>query len=265
MKTIPKGLVIVALLSGPVAANAQTAIQSGTSALVTFRNCVAGVTACDSIGTIQSEQFGGNPGDLSASASETYANYGSAATSVALSGVDGAPILHAIASSDTGARVNTNSIALQLYTYTGAVATTDTFGGTLTYSQTLTANNYPVGAGVSASIQVFTLPTSSFNAGVTSQDNYSALFDPSTQPGYALLGSATYTDPNTNLSGTGMVGVPIKLQPGESVFVWALLLTPAPNGSVVDASDTFVTQWADSTNLTPADVAPVPLPAAAWL
>jgi hypothetical protein len=181
---------------------------------------------------------------------------------VTLSGVIGAPILRASATSDAGARVNTNSYALQEYTYTGTLPTTRIFGGTLTCSQTIAPGGpypFPGGAGVYAFIDVFTLPAG-FEAGVTAEDNVLALIDPSTQAGFADLGSALFSDQNNSTAnGMGDLGVSVTLVPGQSVFVYVILQTPAPNGSVVDASHTLVTQWNDSTNLTPANVA-VPEP-----
>ena len=93
-------------------------ISAGTAEYVTFRDCIAGTTACDDVSPIVSGLFGGSPGAASSSASETFAGYGSASGSVSLSGDIGAPILHASASSEAGKRSNTNSIALQSYTYT---------------------------------------------------------------------------------------------------------------------------------------------------
>jgi hypothetical protein len=58
----------------------------------------------------------------------------------------------------------------------------------------------------------------------------------------------------------GSLGVTVTLDPGDSVFVWALLQTPAANGGVTNASNTLITQWNDSTNLIPANIA-VPEPA----
>jgi hypothetical protein len=75
------------------------------------------------------------------------------------------------------------------------------------------------------------------------------------------LGSASFNDSNTNANGTANFSTSaITLNPGDSVFVLALVQTPAMDGGVIDASHTFVTQWDDSTNLTPANVA-VPEPA----
>ncbi len=251
---------LLATLLAPLAASA-TAISFGTVEYTTVRSCIAGATtACDAVSSIIASDLGGNPGDAVSVAAVSLAGYGSAAGSVALSGTVGAPILHASASSLAGARTNTNSVALQSYTYTGATATTRTFGGTLTYSQTMTGV-YPTGpgGGVHAAIDVFTLPTATADVGSTQLDYFNAMFDPASYfAGLVDLGSAVFDDTGTNLSGAGSLGVTVTLNPGQTVWVWALLQTPAPNGSVVDASHTLVTAWDDSSALSPAVAVPEP-------
>ena len=69
-----------------------------------------------------------------------------------------------------------------------------------------------------------------------------------------------FFDTFSNASGTANFGTTVTLNPGESVFVWALIQTIAVNGSSINASDTFVTQWNDSSNLTPANVAAISEP-----
>jgi hypothetical protein len=253
-------LAAVGLLAQPMAASA-VLISYGTSEGVTARDCIVGASGCDDVSPIVGEQFGGSPGAAASTASITFPGYGTVTGSVSLSGTIGAPILTASATSDPGTRTNTNSIALQSYTYNGVDPTTRTFGGTVTYSQTLTGI-FPsdVGTGITASIDVFTLTTSAVEVGSTAESNFNALIDPFGFPGYFDLGNAQYIDPNSTASGIGTVGVTLTLTPGETVWVWALLQTPAPNGSTVDASHTFITGWDNTANLTPAIVA-IPEPA----
>jgi hypothetical protein len=201
----------------------------------------------------------GLPGSLTASSSVPDTSpFGSGDGSVSLSGTIGAPILSASAVSDTGARVNTNALALQQYTYTGLSTSTRTFEATFDYTQTLPGGPYLVMNGVTASIEIFTLP-GGFEAGTTAQSNADALFNPSTQAGFTLLSSATFSDVNTNLSGVGTLAATATLNPGESFFVWVILQTPALNGGVINVG-TLNTQWNDSANLVPANIAAVPEP-----
>jgi hypothetical protein len=64
---------------------------------------------------------------------------------------------------------------------------------------------------------------------------------------------------NTNLSGVGTLAATATLNPGESFFVWVILQTPALNGGVINVG-TLNTQWNDSANLVPANIAAVPEP-----
>ena len=253
------------LLAAPLLAQA-VEITAGTSEYVTFRDCIAGTTACDNISPIVSGQYGGNPGAYASAASENHAGYGSASGSVSFSGTIGAPVLHASASSDLGKRANTNSVALQSYTYTGSAPTTRTFGGTLTYNQSLTGV-YPDSAatGVYAMIDAFTLTASAIDAGSDAVSNFNALFgEPFTGDpayGYVDLAQNTFSDDSSTAAGSGSLGVTLSLTPGETIWLYVVLQTPAVNGSVIDASHTLVTGWDVTTDLTPAAVSqPVPEP-----
>lgn len=238
-------------------------INFGTAEAITFRNCVAGVSGCDdAVSPPVLIVYGGSPGAASSSASSTLAGYGTATGSVALSGTIGAPILAGSATSSVGTRQNTNSVALQSYTYTGVGPTTRTFGGTLTYSQTSTGT-YPfdVGGGINAQIILFELPASMVEVGATPASNFETLFNVELLPGFSELGSDSYQDLTSTASGTGVLGVTITLDPGDTVWVWAILQTPAVNGSVINASDTFITGWDNIADLRPAVVAAIPEPA----
>lgn len=248
------------LLVAPLAAQA-VEITAGTAEYVTFRDCIAGTTACDGVSPIVFGQYGGSPGTWSSAANVNYAGYGSAAGSVSFSGAIGAPVLHANASSLAGKRTNTNSVALQSYTYTGSTPTTRTFGGTLTYNQFETGN-YPNNAGVLATIDAFTLAAAAIDVGSTADSNFFALFDADYSAyGYADVASASYLDTASNPTGSGSFSVTVNLAPGETIWLEVLLQTPAANGSTVDASHTLVTGWDVTTDLTPAAISqPVPEP-----
>jgi len=259
MNTTSRGLLLVGLLSGSVAAQAQF-VSSGTSSEATARNCVAGASGCDSISPIVQYAMDGTPGQAASAANLALPGYGQVTASAALSGVIGAPILTATASSIAGTREGASAFALQSYTYTGTTSTTDTFGGTVNYSQTINGS-YPsatTGGGTFIGIEAFTLaPGALFNAGVTVVDNNAALADAFndntpvdggiTQTGFTLLGSNGSVDAATNLAGTLSTGVSVTLNPGETVWVLAYLQSIAPNGSTVDP--VFKTQWSDSANL----------------
>lgn len=249
-------------LLGASAAHAAL-VQSGTSVYTTFRNCTTtGTTACDGLSSVVIGSIGGNPGDSSASASQSSASYGSASGSVALSGTAGAPIFSGDAISLANTRVSTNEAALQRYTYTGAAATTRTFGGSLSYTQTVPAANaaFPgiANSGVHVNMQVFTLGGDYLDVGTTSAHNFNALSGGfMAAAGYVELGNDTFADLGTHAGGTGALGITVTLNPGDSVWIWAYLQTPAANGAVVSAYS-LATGWDNSNDLTPANSVPEP-------
>lgn len=265
--TIGGGLVLLVatLAAGGVQA---AAVDYGTAEYVTVRSCFAHETSeCDGLSDVIQGAYGGAPGAGSSFASTVLEGYGSAQGAVSLSGVVGAPILHALAVADTGARTSTNSVALQRYTYTGTEPTTRTFGGTLTYKQT-TSGLYPRGAGggVTALIEVFTSTSATIEVGETAQSNFEALSGPFGLPGYESLGDDVFDDFTSNPAGHGQLSVTVSLDPGDSVWVWVYLQTPAVNGSTIDAWHTLVTGWDEPANFVPSMVAPpVPEPASALL
>lgn len=233
-------------------------VSSSTAVAVGFHVCIPGATACSVIGPQLGAVYGGTPGGASATVTASHAGVGEGSSFVSLTGVDGAPIVHAMASSDTGARVNTTAFALQSYTYTGTVPTTRTFGGTLTFSQIITGDYPgPNGNGIYAAIDVFELSTGAVDVGSSTASNFSALASAESMPGYVDLANDSYTSALT-MSGVGTLSAPVVLLPGETVWIEAIVQTPAPNGAVIDASHTFVTGWDDASNLVAASSVPEP-------
>ena len=234
------------------------AISAGTAEYVTVRTCtVAGVSGCDSLSSVQFGMYGGMPGDTTSAASLSVTGFGSANGSVSLSGIVGAPVLRADANSQAGKRLNTNSVALQRYTYNGPAPTTRVFQGDLSYSQLVTGT-YPVGVGggINAILEVFTLPTETIDIDNNEIANFEMLFfGYSRLIGYSSLGISNYRDSTSTLTGNGTLSVVVNLNPGDAVWVKALVQTPAVNGGWVDSSHTFVTSWDNSSGLTPAAVA----------
>ena len=258
---------VAGLLVAPVAQAID--IGAGTAEYVTVRDCnVPGVSGCDGISGVLFGQYGGLPGDAMSSASVSVPGYGSANGSVSLSGVVGAPVLKASASSEPGKRLNTNSAALQRYVYDGTTPTTRTFGGTVTYSQVSTGV-YPIGAGggINASLEVFSLPTSTISVQPTAAANFNMLSGGfRALSGFTSLGTANHRNPATTPVGLGSLSVTVDLNPGDAVWIWAYVQTPATNGGWVDSSNTFVTAWDNPIGLVPTVVAvPEPGTLALWL
>ena len=260
-----QGLLAVGLLAGPIVANA-VEVQTTTGNYVTFRDCIpTSAGACGYLSPIVYGEYGGEPGALTASANITSGTYGTATSDTSLSGEIGAPVLMTSAYAEAGARVNTNSFALQRYTYTGTEATTRTFGGTLDYVQSITDPNnanYDPGyhAGVNVGLVVFTSLDEFVEAGSTAESNYwnTYYFANGAATGYSALGDDWFHDYFDAAAGTATLGVTVNLNPGDSVWVWAFLQTPAYDGSYVDASHTFVTRWDNGAGLVAANSVPEP-------
>lgn len=261
-------LAAIGLASSWLAQFAQAVeISAGTAEYVTVRDCiVAGVSGCDEVSPVLFGNYGGFPGEAASSASISVSGYGSTNGSVSLSGVVGAPVLKASATSALGKRLSTNSVALQRYVYDGIAPTSRSFGGTLTYSQFVPSTAHADSI-TTAAIRVFSLLTSTVSVGPTQAENFQTLFDYfSTLPGFVELATTSYTDSASTLAGTATLSATVRLNPGDAVWVWTLLQTPAANGGWVDASHTFVTAWDDPAGLTPAVVAvPEPGALALWL
>lgn len=239
-----------ALVTFPAAA---TEVQSTVAVYVTFRDCQPILGQCDGFTPVLVGTYSGEPGDLSAFASQALPEYGESFSTVSLSGEIGAPILRTRAASEPGKRVSTNTLALQRFVYEGDVPVTRTFGGTLTYSQVI-ENPEDGESGINAAIIIFKAPTDTVNLGTTAEDNYWNLFRIWSTPGYQSLGADSVIDPATNPNGEGNISVTVTLDPGEAVWVYTRLQTPASAGSVVDASQTLVTRWDDPTDLVPANI-----------
>lgn len=255
------GLMAMGLLAGPMAASG-VEIQSGTAIYVTYRYCVEAPTGrCGYLSNIVNSAYGGQPGGSTAFAQLIDPNFGVTTADSSLTGQIGAPILRASTASISGKRVNTNTVALQRYVYTGSEPTVRTFGGRLTYTQTMddglnAAYTQAVRSGVNALINVFKMDAEFFEVGDTAQsyfDNmaYMAAFE--SAPGYELLGYAQFNDIATTPSNVGSLAVTLNLNPGDAIWVWTLLQTPAADGATVDVSRMLITGFDDVTDLHPAD------------
>ena len=101
-------------------------------------------------------------------------------------------------------------------------------------------------------------PILEIEAGDTAVSNFDAVFSVFSLPGYASLGLDQYRDAPSTAAGLATLGVEVTLNPGDTVWVWVLLQTPAVNGGIVDASQTLITGWDNPANLVPAATVPEP-------
>lgn len=242
------------LLSSCISANA-ILVTSGTAEFIHSRTCLAQADGCIVTGP-NIAYYGGNPGDAASSLSQTIVGHGLGEASSQLSGTIGAPILRATSTSFPDVFFNSQAIALQSYTYTGAASTTRIFDGTITYSQSMVPLPIDIG-GVFANILIFKTSASSLEAGSTSKSNFVALSnDIYNLPDYIELGSGFYANSKTTASGNGAVNVSVSLNPGDTVWVQTILIASAFNGDIIDASHTFVTAWENGVDLKPASTVP---------
>lgn len=236
-------ILAVGLLAGPVAANAEL-VQSSTSVFVTFRQCVSGATVCDSVSPVQIGAYGGLPGALAAQTSQVDPAYGESSGSAKLMGAPGAAEMVASVTSMPATRNGSTNTILQRYTNASASAETLTLGTTLTFKQTVPAENAdfpPDGAGHSGAVvemEIFTMTADSVEVGTTAEENNDALMsEPEPGSGYASLEFAT-TGPVSNVTGDGTrtLSMTVTIKPGDSIWMWAALQNFAVNGALVNAS-----------------------------
>lgn len=202
-----------------------------------------------------------NQNQTSSSASGSDAR-GTVAASASLTGPTLTPVLHAYAQ-DTGVctggpcgtATGTNMVnwagafGVQGYTYTGTQSTTYTINANLTGSVTNNAS------GIYAEIYAFEGPSFTFYP-------YSNILI--SELGAIPMGNTVL---GTGNIGTGLMSdsFTITLNPGDTFYLWASLFAQSAGQGTADAANTLSLYFTDSTNLTPASVAAVPLPAAFWL
>ena len=62
-----------------------------------------------------------------------------------------------------------------------------------------------------------------------------------------------FTDISASVfEGISSISIDVELNPGDSIWIFSFLQTPAANGSTVDSFGTLVTGWDDTTDLIPA-------------
>ena len=242
MKNKILAILVVALMGLPVVAIAEP-IQFGTANILTFRECTAGETTCDSFGPMLSATWGGIPGELLSEVSQADVAYGEAYGSAVLTEKPGVAEMKAIAVSLPATRNGSSSVVLQRYTNASESAETLTFEAELTYTQEVPAENagFPedahMGSGASAEIVIFTMDIDAIETGPTTAEVYSALSFEQEPAGLKDLDAAR-VGPNSNETGEGTstLSATTIVEPGDSVWLWAILQGIVVNGATVNAS-----------------------------
>lgn len=219
-------------------------VTSSTAVYVSTRDCIPGVTACDSISPTNASVADGLPGASSAAASMSDPSYGSAAGTATLTGV-GEAVLTGNVSANAGKRNSSNAHALSKYTNASASVQTLTFSGTVAFDQIVPPENAqfdPLDPGTATkanfSLIAFTLTDAALDVGVTALDNFLSLFDGfQYAPGFSIVDEISgFSVPNTTFTGGGTYSIDAAVAAGQSVWLYALLQTPASNGGTIDAS-----------------------------
>lgn len=239
MKCKLPAAIFLAFLSAPAAA---VQVQSTTSVYLTFRQCMAGETACDSISKTMLKSFGGLPGAPGAQASSEATDYGTANGTAKLEDAGGNTQMSAHVGSLPGARNGSNVFFLQRYTNTSDREEKLSLGATLTFGQNVPAGNsdFTDDSGAQslafAELEIFTLSTGAIEAGTTAEDNHQ-MFQSGPPPGtvYKSLGNAVVSGTvNTTAQGSETLAVSGQVPAGESVWLLGVLQTLGANGAVVD-------------------------------
>lgn len=199
--------------------------------------------------------------DFSADGGEGFANAatdinnveGSGTAAASLTGSTLLPVLGVLADSNPNARVTSQGVGYNAYTFTSTTAATISLNVVLEGSATAAAVNDASGRASVAVIKGDDLPFS------TSYGTLVFEIVPGS-PELELLGTVELFLP-VNVGNTTVTGnIPINLAPGDKFFVWASLSGSGVREGIVDADNTLTMQFSDASGINP-----VPEPATAWL
>lgn len=232
------GLVFL-VAPGPVLAEL---VQSTTSTYLSFRDCEAGETACDTLSRMHARAIGGSPGGQDSPVSLSGPEFGNARANAQLTRQPGAGELTVQITSLAGKRNASSGFTLQRYTNTSDVAETLSFEAVFTYGQTVPEVNsqFPekggARTGASVEMQLASIEPESLEAGNTAEENW-GIMEGEPPPGLQSLGFARSNDESFNVTGQSeeTLQVTAVLEPGQSIWVLAKLQAAAANGAEVSA------------------------------
>jgi hypothetical protein len=219
-------------------------IQSTTGVYLTSRQCVKGVTACDSITRQNVKEFGGLPGSSDAHASIDDPAYGEMSGGAKLTGDWGSSETTSHVTSLPGARNGSNNSILQRYANKSEHAETLTVSATLSYELKVPSENAEFSAksgghsAANADMEIFSLSVESIEAGTTVEDNnYFLMSDPPEDAQYnSLVHASAKSDENVSGAGSESISISVVVEAGDSVWLWVGIQGIGANGAVVDAS-----------------------------
>lgn len=239
MKNNTTLLVFLLPLCMPIPVSAKE-VESTTSTFISARNCVAGKSGCDSIGPALVREIGGVTGGNEAEGELSDPELGEVQARAVLSGQPGSGKLSGFARSIPGKRNGANAILVQRYTNNSETAQTFTATGAVTYEQQVPEANadFPAGDGgghtnVTAELSLFRRD-GLFEAGPSPEENWAMIMDGEMPPGFQSLGDAKNETTPSNVTATGSepLSLSTRVEPGGSVWVFALLQAISANGAV---------------------------------
>ena len=266
MKQLLSTLMVSAMMiATPVAATAVAPPDVfGSATWLTARNCngLASTVDCQAqppggYNLVESVRAGG--AGLSTNATFHPAAGGSA-SSVITYGALGLPEIHATAFAGADNRINSNSVAYESFTYTGAAGTPFALTASLDFTSsgapTYIANGKKAGAGEFggegfAYFQLALWSPSKVAGLVTAKDITDSVFAENCDiSGVFGVVNGSFATNSAGPGGgsvtlaTGCDGNPLVLNPGDQFLVVALIQTPANRGGYLDASHTFKVELA---------------------
>ena len=234
-------VLFLTFLVAPTVGQAVT-VQSTTSTYVSLRDCIAGETTCDSISRSHRYAVGGVPGSPHAEADLKDPEFGETAGSAHLDAEPGIAELTAYVTSLPARRNASSSFVLHRYTNTSNEIQSLIVSGDLTYEQTVPEENstFPADghgrSGAFAEMELFSMEIDSIEAGTSAEDNFGIL-DGEPPPGYRSLDNAK-TDgiiADSTAHGNENLSMSAVLEPGDSIWLLAIIQAIAANGAVVEA------------------------------
>lgn len=213
-------------------------VESTTSIILTMRECVAGATACDTVGPATTMIKEGLPGKSEANATHEDPAFGEVAGDVKLTALPRISEHSARSLSLPGARNGGNAAILRKYTNSTGGAEIVTLTGNLSYQQSVPEENSglpeesPGRSGAVVELAILRINADVLEAGATAEDNYMMLEKGVEEIGYTELGSEI-SGPPTNVSeeGTRTVSVAVTVEAGNIIWLWAVLQSFAANGA----------------------------------
>lgn len=214
-------------------------VESSTGVYLTYRDCMAGETACDELSATIIEVIDGLPGNRKAEKVHEEPSRGKTSGEVKLTDSPMGSEHSTVATSLAGSRNGSNTMVIQKYSNSSGVTETLTVSGVLQFDQRVPEENADLPAGrssASAELVIVSLNVDRIEAGTTAEDNLQTLLDGPQGVEFTELASATTgQEPGTSESGSKSITATVNVGAGESVWIFTITQALAANGAEVSA------------------------------